>query len=392
MNLGFFFTFILFLNLGALSLGQAQVGSSASTILSNSTGPGEGVAHGRYQIKKRSNGRAESRPVDAKEKSSKGRRPANENGIENTVSSPSQAAESERAKGSDIPQSPSSNADASGASVDVVNPPAEPSLKEQAETLLGSDGGKIMDFYREQIHKDDIRNNKLELQVSPAFVYNGSQSNYSYRTYSSAFSALELSSNIWMVPSIGLYGRFLFSFGASLKGDRTTDSTVPVKYEDLDLGVRFRRFLGLTRESRSLDFVVLFNDSKLNSNSDQVYRPKLDSSGLGLKLISRVPTSTSFAWVFGGSFFPRLQHREEKTGISISSGSPSESTRLGINIGSELTFSRESQVVYDLSLSSEKNAFDGAASPVDPEKNSTPNNVSVTNTFVMFSFGYRWGR
>ena len=53
--------------------------------------------------------------------------------------------------------------------------------------------------------------------------------------------------------------------------------------------------------------------------------------------------------------------------------------------------SRESQLIYKLGWSVEKNLFDGPAAAVDSETGVTPSNVTVTNTLLNFPFGYRWG-
>ena len=105
----------------------------------------------------------------------------------------------------------------------------------------------------------------------------------------------------------------------------------------------------------------------------------------------RVPYSHDVAWVIGGSFFPRLQHTEEKTGLDIKSGNNVENTRIGVQVGNEVSLSRQAQIFYEASVSSEKNLFDGSAGIVDPATGATPKNVSVTNTLYMFSLGYRWG-
>jgi hypothetical protein len=337
----------------------------------------EGVEHGRYQIKK-------AAPALVPEVEVK-RSPANtEPPVEQKVQEVVPTA---------VPAvAPAPVAETTETPEKVEEKFQEPSISAQAQSLMDSDSQKVINLYKEQIHPDDIRNNRLEIQGSPALVYNGSQSNYSYRSYSSFFSAMELASNVWMTPSIGLSGRILFSFGATLSGDSTTSSGTATKYEDLDLGLKFRRFFGMSRLANSMEFNFLFSESKMSTPSDNTHRPQLLSSGAGIKMTARIPTSGSFSWVFGGSFFPRLRHEEGKTGILIRSGSPGENTRLGVNVGGEVKFSRESQMIYDFSVATERNTFDGTASPADPEKLTSPTNVSVTNTFVMFSFGYRWGR
>lgn len=267
----------------------------------------------------------------------------------------------------------------------------EPGISEQAESLFANQAGRIYDFYREQTHPDDIRNNRLEIDILPSIVYNGSSANYSYRDYHSFFNALKFRSNVWFTPLIGVSGQILFSFGAdvdTLSGDQ---SRVPAKYEFVDLGLNFRKFFGISRKSNSLEMSLLYSDNTMNTPSDNISRAKLKTQGLGVGLKARLPTSVNYAWVVGGSFFPRLQHSEGQTGVSIESGAIEESVRFGFELGGEWKFTRESQMIWSLGATTERNLFDGAAALPDPSTGLTPNNVSVTNSLYMFSLGYRWG-
>lgn len=267
----------------------------------------------------------------------------------------------------------------------------EPGIGEQAQSLFSSKAEKIYEFYREQIHPDDIRNNRLELDITPVVAYNDSQSNYSYRDYQSFFNALKIKSDIWFTPLIGVTGQVMFSLAADVDSLDANKSKVPAKYEFVDLGVNFRKFFGVSRKSNSLEFSILYSDNKFNVPSDNTSRVKIKSSGFGVGLKARLPSSASYAWVFGGNFFPRLQHSESETGINVNSGSSEESSRLAFDFGGEWKFTRESQLIWNLGVSTERNVFDGSANLPDPSTGTTPSNVSVTNSLYMFSLGYRWG-
>lgn len=267
----------------------------------------------------------------------------------------------------------------------------EPGIQEQAESLFSAKAAKIYSFYREQIHPDDIRNNRVEIDIMPSMVYNDSQSNYSFRDYQSYFNALKLKSNVWFTPLIGVSGQIMFSMAADLDAMSADRSRVSAKYEQLDLGVNFRKFFGVSRKASSLEFAVLYTDHKMTVPSDTLSRVRIKSQGLGLGIKSRIPVSTDYAWVLGGTFFPRIQHSEEETGQAISSGSIAESSRVGLEFGGEYKYTRQSQIIWSLGLSTERNIFDGAATFTDPHTGATPSNVSVTNSTYLFSLGYRWG-
>jgi hypothetical protein len=130
----------------------------------------------------------------------------------------------------------------------------------------------------------------------------------------------------------------------------------------------------------------------MNTPSDAENRMRISSTGFGLGLKARIPTSVEYAWVLGGSFFPRLQHKETTTSTGVNSGDVEESSRLGVEFGGEWRLSRSSQLLWGLEASAERNMFDGPASQPDPSTGSTPKNVSVTNSLYLFSLGYRWGQ
>jgi len=267
----------------------------------------------------------------------------------------------------------------------------EPTISEQAQSILSSEPEKILDFYQAQLEEDDSRRNKVEIGFAPSFATIESSSNYSFRNYRSVFTGMNLGANVWLTPAVGVGGNFMFSLGADTSGDALTGTRSPARFEYLDAGLKFRQFFGFSQMSKSVQFDILYSDYKLNVNADDLYRAKLKTAGLGLKMTLRLPTSKDVAWLIGGSFYPRLQHTESKSGIDISSGNNTENVRMGLQLGSEIKLSRESLIFYEASMSSEKNMFEGAAKSADPATGVIPKNVSVTNALYLFSLGYRWG-
>jgi len=267
----------------------------------------------------------------------------------------------------------------------------EPSISQQAESIFGKDPDKVLNFYQTQFDDNDPRKNKVEIQFAPSYVTNESSSNYSYRDYRSVFTGMNVGANVWLTPAIGVGGNFMFSLDADTSGDAVTNTRSQARYEVLDTAVKFRKFFGFSQTSKSLEFDILYSEFKFSVPSDDPYRARLKSSGMGVKMTLKVPSSAEVSWLVGGSFYPRLQHSELQTGVDISSGNNTENTRMGLQLGSEIKLSRESQVFYEASVSSEKNLFDGSAGLPDPATGNTPKNVSVTDTLYMFTLGYRWG-
>lgn len=267
----------------------------------------------------------------------------------------------------------------------------EPSLQQQAESLFSNKTEDIYEFYREQVHPEDSRNNRVELEVNPLIAYMDSQSNYSFRDYTSLFNGFKIKSNIWFTPRIGVTGQILSSLAADVDSVNADRSRIPVKFEFFDLGLNFRTFFGVSRKASSVEFSLLYNDDKMTVPNTNTSRARLKTSGLGVAVKNRIPSSANYAWVVGGSFFPSLQHIESETGAAVTSGTSQESARLGVEFGGEWKFSKENQILWNLNSSVERNIFDGAAQSPDPSTGLTPSNVSVTNALYMFSLGYRWG-
>ncbi|WP_413559300.1 hypothetical protein [Bdellovibrio sp. HCB209] len=269
--------------------------------------------------------------------------------------------------------------------------PVEPTIGAQAEALFTNKADKIYDYYAETIHPDDVRNNRLEVEISPVAVYNESTSNYSFREYQSFYDAVRFKANVWLTPLIGVSGKFMFSMAADIDSMEADKSRVTARYEFLDLGLNFRKYFGESRKANSLEFSVIYSDEKMSTPTDAVNRVRINTHGFGLGLKARLPSSVDYAWVIGGSFFPRLQHSETANDSGVNSGAVEDNSRLGLEFGGEWRLSRSSQLLWGLEASAEKNMFDGPAALPDPSTGSTPKNVSVTNSLYMFSLGYRWG-
>ncbi|QDK39573.1 hypothetical protein [Bdellovibrio sp. NC01] len=388
----------------SFSLLIAAIMGSSSALAQSSL---EGFSSGRYELHKTTKSTKKNRKPTSEEESQKPVTDAD--GVQVRVLTPSQLA-AEKAeeqkqialkKAAEEKAAADKKAQEEAASKAVLvaqaNPnPApveksveEPSISEQAESLFSANPEKVYDYYRQEIHPDDIRNNKVEVEFSPVVAYNDSKSNYSFRDYQSFFEAMKLKANVWLTPLIGVSGQFMFSFGADI--DDGNSSKVSTKYEMMDLALNFRKFFGLSRKANSLEFAVLYSDNNFKVSNDSVSHPRSKSSGFGVGLKGRFPTSDSYAWTVGGTFFPRLSHSESATAVNVSSGSSDENIRIGFDVGGEWKFSRHSQMLWNLGLTTEKNLFTGSASLPDPTTGVTPSSVSVTNSLYMFNLGYRWG-
>ena len=268
----------------------------------------------------------------------------------------------------------------------------QPAVTEQVKNIVMGNDLPAVEAYKEQIHPDDVRMNRMEISVLPGIIVNASKSSYSFRNYNSFSPKILLGAEFWLTPFMGIYGNYSTSMGADIVGDPTTNSRIPVQHEWTEIGIDLRRFFGMSRKSNSLQYGIHLSEYKFLVPGDDLHRVTLKSNGIGLHLSTRLPVAPTYAWVFGGKFIPRVQHSEVSTGVIVSSGSSGESSRVDLSLGGEFKFQRQNQIIWDLTMSFEKNHLSGEASLPDPETGATPKGVSVENTFTMFSLGYRWGQ
>ncbi len=76
----------------------------------------------------------------------------------------------------------------------------------------------------------------------------------------------------------------------------------------------------------------------------------------------------------------------------MSSGSSPETSRFGLDIGGEIKFSRQHQLIWKVGYQLEKNQFSAVSTLPDPETGTVSENVGVSNSWTFFQFGYRWGQ
>ena len=291
----------------------------------------------------------------------------------------------------------SSNSTASpvGPALTVSTPtevPPTPTISDQIQELVVGNAQPKIEAYKEQIHEDDVRLNLVEIDLTPGAVVNSSKSNYAFRDYSSVSPSLSVGGKFWLTPFVGIYGSYVTTMGADVDGGTVNGSKVAARHEWNEVGFDYRTFFGLSRKSNSIQYGVHISEYRFSVPSDETARVNLRSSGVGLHIQARLPVVAWYAWTLGGKLIPRIQQSELQTGVDLSSGDAGESSRVDLNVGGEFKFSRESQLIWNLNYSFEKNHFSGTANTTDPRTGLKPQGVSVENAFTMFTLGYRWGR
>ena len=231
----------------------------------------------------------------------------------------------------------------------------------------------------------------LDLGVSLGYLYNGSDSTYSFRNYSIAAPVVAGDANVWVTPTFGVHGSYMTSYNGSVSDSNNGSRNVAVSETWLNLGIRGREFFGSDLMAPSLTFGIDYINFGMQTSSDAKTRESLLSSGVKLSLEAEIPVSYSRSWTIGMEISPFLSHSEGTTSINFQSGTGNSAVEAGLSIGSRYRFSRSETIFFKLSESIERDLFSGSASLVDPVTGAAPSNVSVTNSFTILQFGYSWG-
>lgn len=246
--------------------------------------------------------------------------------------------------------------------------------------------------YVEQVHPDDQRLNQLEIQVQSGVMATDSRANHSVRDYRIFSPQLQFGANVWLEPTIGLSGSYSMSLAADVSGGVGSADRYSLRQEKIEVGMNFRQFFGLSRKATSIEYGVQFFESKFDVSADATSRIRTKTSGLGVHIGARLPSSPSYNWTLGAELYPRLQHTEMNTASTYRSGSSPETSQIRIDVGGELKFSRSHVMTWSINWTFEKSRFSGAANELDPRTGATPSGVSVESTTTGLNFGYRWGQ
>jgi hypothetical protein len=254
--------------------------------------------------------------------------------------------------------------------------------------IMGGSAENIEEV-RKQIHPEDPRANVLSIAIAPAYFYESSDSQYSFRRYNSNAPGLGLGMNLWLTPFFGLQSKYFTSVTASVRNGPA--DVAPLEVQTFEAGVRFRRHFGYSRKAAQMSWGLDYHDAHDKISRESTVNVGRKSSGLSVVFEGEVPSSVTYAHTFGVDIRPRLHHSETGTSIEVRSGDKSETNALSLSVGGEWTLDRRNQMFWRGQYSVERELFQGPADTVDPHTGLTPNGVSVTNNLLIFYFGFKWG-
>ncbi len=242
-----------------------------------------------------------------------------------------------------------------------------------------------------QESRDDRRLTMLELAIAPGYLYNVSDSAYSFRSYNASAPTLSLDAKVWLASTFAIHTSYLGTVSGNVNDSTTGSRNVAATQQWYWVGLRSRKFFGATRLAPTLEFGLDYYEYEFRVPSDALTRGRLKSTGAQLSLETEVPNSPYRSYTLGFTFAPKLQHKETATAVDFQSGGSVDANAVGLSVGQKIRFDRSNAMFWKLSYQIEKDVFGGDASLADPQSGVAPSGVSVTNTFSLIQLGYTWG-
>ena len=123
----------------------------------------------------------------------------------------------------------------SGAVVDPKAPITEENFVQRLQNVFLGEQDETL-RYRESLHPDDRRQNLVEVQLAPTYMYLDSNSSYSYRNYSSSGSGLGIGAQFWMTPFLGITSSYFVTLASDMSADVSGDRKLQVDHRFFDAG------------------------------------------------------------------------------------------------------------------------------------------------------------
>ena len=223
----------------------------------------------------------------------------------------------------------------------------------------------------------------LEIAVATAYLYENSDSGYSYRQSTMGGPAYGAHARAWLASEFGLGGHYYSTLGGQIN-DR--GSALAASRTDLGYGVFLKKSFAASNFVLGIEWV----DSDFKVASESVSKLKTKSSGVRVSLESEFRASETASWSLGFSVMPKLQHTETAAATDVRSGTSVTAYAVGASVMSRWNFDRSNSVFVRVEHMVERDLFSGTATGADPVGGATPNGVSATVGTTLIQFGYGW--
>jgi hypothetical protein len=270
------------------------------------------------------------------------------------------------------------------------NPEQEPSVIEQVKSLVRGEVNPEVQLYREQVHPDDQRLNRVELEFFSGIENQNAQSNSAYRSYATTNPVMGYRVGFWLTPFVGIEGNLQQVMAGGIPSAADSNKRVAILEDQTRVGILGRKFFGYSRKSNYLTWGFQYWTDNLRVPSDETSRVSLKSTAWGFSALVSLPTAPSYTWNFGGSIYPRLQHSESASSLNLRSGGGPEASRVEMLVGGDFRLSRSNALGWSLSVAAEREQYSGSSSVAEPD-GSTASSVSVMKTSTFVRLGYKFG-
>jgi hypothetical protein len=224
----------------------------------------------------------------------------------------------------------------------------------------------------------------LDISFATVYLYEDSQSGYSFRQETMASPAYQAKAHVWLSPEFAIGGSYLATFGGQV-ADRT--ASVSAGRTETAFGLYMRKLFATSH----LTFGVELIDSQFKVSSDTISKLKTKSGGVRLSMEGEFQSGVSSAWLIGFSASPRLQHEEISAATDVRSGTGVNAYAIGASVERRWRFDNSNALFIRLEHKIERDLFTGPATAADPIGGATPNGVAATIGTTLIQFGYNWG-
>lgn len=235
------------------------------------------------------------------------------------------------------------------------------------------------------------RLNLLELSVAPGYLYNNSESSYTFRNYNSSTPLVLADINVWLNPGFSLHGSFIETLAGHVNDSIDGSRSASVTQEWFRVGAHGRKFFHFDSSTAVLNFGIDYVEYQFRVPSDARLRGGLRSSGVEFSVEAEIPASRTRWWTVGAALAPKLKQSESSTSIDFKSGGGVDANAVSLSLGGRWQFERNDAIFWKLSHTVEKDLYSGDATLADPRTNVAPTGVAVINSFTIFQIGYTWG-
>lgn len=266
----------------------------------------------------------------------------------------------------------------------------DPTLEENVRAIVTEEDPDSLVIYKKQIHPNDVRRNKLEIDIRLGQASKTSKSEFRFKDYSFSSPNVGIRARFGLTPMVSFVGDFSSLVSGNIPYI-SKSTLIGVVDETSYFGLHYRKYQGLSRRASSFEIGLGYLDSQFRVPKSVTERIGQSTSGLDLNGTLRVSNAVNHTLLFSVKVAPALKAKEPASQSLISSGKSKSSYLIGASIGGEYFLERRRQITWNFGWEEMVARYSGSATPADPLSNQVMSDVKVSETLIHLSVGYRWG-